>query len=288
MEIAAISFRHYLAAAGYDEQQLLTELQRLHGGSMPSGWQSLKSSPTTRVAYQPVLQIYYKRFLPRNRYEPIKALLKGSRCTRFVNNSELLKQHGFNTYEVLYHCCRGNPQFAITRALQAVPFGDYLASYLAYPRSPQTIQWKRNLLTHIGREVQRLHSAGICHGDLRPNNLLIEMATAKPRLFFIDNERNQICRHLSIQQKTKNLIQLIMLKSEDLSTSDKLRLLLVYSGKAAARLSHREKGQIAKILRCAKQRLAAKTRAQLVNSHLPRQWLDRGLITPIAESDELR
>lgn len=288
MEIAARSLRHYLAAAGYGGQQFLTELQRLHRGNIPDGWQLLKSSPTTRVVYQPILQIYYKQFLPRNRYEPIKALLKGSRCTRFVRNTEVLKQHGFNTFEVLYHRCGGNFQFVITRALHAVPFGDYLASYLPYPRTMQTLRWKRNLLKHIGREVQRLHGAGICHGDLRPNNLMIELATAKPCLFFIDNERNQTCRYLSIQQKTKNLIQIIILKSEDLSTSDKLRLLLAYFGNGYPHLSRREKRQTAKILRCVNQRLAAKTRAQLVNSHLPRQWLAMGLIRPIADSDELR
>jgi len=219
-------------AASFDRQLFAEELTELSAGKLPANWRWVKSSVTAVVAHNPSAGIYYKEFLPRNRWEKLKALLRGSRCQRAVSMVAELTERGFHTPAVLSSGnIDNNRDYLVTEAVDAAGIASYFASYLRGSNSAAIIAWKRQVIRALGREIGRLHQQGIIHGDLRPNNVLIEFGQPTPTFHFIDNERSR-CWNRQPTQKLieKNLVQIGMLYSLDLSRSDRLRFFYAYQG----------------------------------------------------------
>jgi serine/threonine protein kinase len=100
----------------------------------------------------------------------------------------------------------------------------YLASFLRSTHRPEIIAWKRQLIRRLGVEIGRRHSAKIIHGDLRPNNFLIELGKVQPGFYFIDNERTKQYRQSPPRRLIiKNLVQIGMLFPVDISKTNRLR-----------------------------------------------------------------
>ncbi len=212
----------------------------LIAGELPPSWQMVHSSNETFVAFNKKANLYYKEFLPRNPFEKLKALLRGSRCQRAIKQTAILQKEGLPTPDIL---CWGKGKkntFLISEGFDGIGFYDFLATNFTPPLSKEQIRDKRLLLKEAGSLIGRMHSKGIFHGDLRPNNVLTRKESDGFQFSLIDTESNSKKQILSLSQITKNLVQFSMIKSEHLSRTDLLRLYTAYRSQCTSLLRENE------------------------------------------------
>jgi len=80
-----------------------------------------------------------------------------------------------------------NLKFPLLQNAQILVIGDLML--VRYRYDPTSRASPVYVVAALGTEIGRLHSKKIIHGDLRPNNVLIELGADKPIFHFIDNER---------------------------------------------------------------------------------------------------
>lgn len=203
--------------------------ESLLDGQLPPGWEWVKRTPRSVVARRPEpYSAYFKEFVPRSPLENLKAFLRGSRCQRAVERGDYLAQKGFRCPQVLCWGRRGGRNFMVTRGVQAIGLGHLAASQWHAPWSRARLRAKWRLLAELGTEIGRLHRAGICHGDLLPNNVLAQHADGQIVFYFVDNERNSHFRRLPLRLVEKNLIQLQMIDGQVVTRTDRLRFFRAY------------------------------------------------------------
>lgn len=195
---------------------------------LPPGWQAVPSSNETFVAFNKNTNTYYKEFLPRNRFEKLKALLRGSRCQRALRQTAILQKAGLPTPDILCWGKGVRNTFLIAEGFSGIGFYDFLLAHFTPPLSKKQIQEKRSLLKEAGNLIGRMHRKGIIHGDLRPNNVLTRKDRDTFQFSFIDTESNRKRKIISTSLIIKNLVQFSMIKSEHLSRTDFLRLYRAY------------------------------------------------------------
>lgn len=200
-------------------------------GELPVGWQWISCSLDTAVAVSPAgPMVYYKEFLPRDRFEKIKALFRGNRCERARRQADILLAAGLPTPEIL---CWGRGQknvFLISQGFGGIGFFQYVKTHFPAPlTNPVDIRKKRLLLQEAGSLIGKMHSKGIVHGDLRQNNLLVQKIGADFQFSLIDNESNRKWRHIPLSQVVKNLVQFAIFPDNVLSGPDLMRLFKAYS-----------------------------------------------------------
>ena len=198
-------------------------------GQLPSGWEWVDSSANSIVARQlEPKPVYFKEFLSRTPFEGIKSFLRGSRCHRAIIKGDMLKQRGF--YSPVVYCWgkRGNRHFMISEGIDALGLGDHINKSWQQPLSGAEILTKRRLLNEFGQEIGELHRNGICHGDLRVNNILVQESEDDIIFYFLDNERNAFFNKIPKRLIVKNLVQLNMMQSPYVSRQDRLRFFQAY------------------------------------------------------------
>lgn len=213
-----------------NEMHLQNDIEALLQGKLVDNWQWIASSPNTKVAYNSDKNIYFKEFLPRNRLEHIKSFFRGSRSSRATKIAGILNKLYFSTPKViLQRHAKGGREYMITEAVNGAGVASYMASFLRNSNDKNSIRWKRFIISSLGKEIGRLHRENIIHGDLRPNNILIELDSNPPKFHFIDNERT---RHWPFSPPVKlikkNLHQIGMLFPIDLTITDRLRFWRAY------------------------------------------------------------
>lgn len=176
-------------------------------------------------------QYYYKAFLHRNRIEPIKIFLNKSRAKRALRGFFLLHANGFHTPRIVVVGEKKQYNFMVS---EAVTNPDNLEIYFqqksAPPLSKEKLRQKRKVITELGDTIGRLHSLGICHGDLRWGNILIDHSdSCRIHFTFLDNERTKCYGFLPVRYRLKNLVQLNMAHKDIIvSNSDRLRFFQSY------------------------------------------------------------
>lgn len=208
---------------------LATVARAIARGDHPEGWQVLGSSAQARVArgHWNGREVYLKLFLPRNRWEVIKALIRGSRGARSVDHSIQMRKAGFPTPLPLCHGWIGKDiEYAVTEAIPHPTVNDLVTE----EGGPLTLHTRQRwaLLHQAGAEIARLHAAGWTHGDLRLGNILCQWqgANATTLFWYLDNEGNKRTRRG--RERLRNLVQMIMTPRHLQSRCDQYRLLQGY------------------------------------------------------------
>jgi serine/threonine protein kinase len=201
---------------------------------------------------------YYKEFLSRSPLEGIKSLFRGSRCQRAISKGEMLRQRGFHTPVV---CCwgeRGGRHFMVTEGIDAPGLGDYISKNWQQPLSGTKIAAKRRFIQKFGKEIGDLHKNGIYHGDLRVNNILVQESKDEVIFYFLDNERNGLFTEIPRRLIRKNLVQLNMIQSPNVTRQDRLRFFQAYCGKCEGSNPAEELALIQEVQQITAERLVKK------------------------------
>ncbi len=190
---------------------------------MPDGWELVASSGSARVALHRENQVFYKEFLPRSPVETLKARLKGSRATRARKHSEALLIAGFDAPQNLaWGKLPGAREYLFTRAVRGQGVDRWIRGALASQGEASLAQrWR--FLQELGVFIGRLHASGFTHGDLRTSNVLAHEGIDDFEFSLIDNERNRQQKPAAGKHLLKNLMQLNMHSSLELSRSDRWR-----------------------------------------------------------------
>jgi tRNA A-37 threonylcarbamoyl transferase component Bud32 len=215
--------------SGPEKDQFTEAVIVLLDGELPSGWQWVDSSANSVVArrLKPTV-VYYKEFLSRSPFEGIKSLLRGSRCQRAITKGKMLRQKGFNSPHVYCWGKKGNRHFMMSEGVEALGLGDYIRKHWQRPLSGAEISTKRRFIKKLGKIIGELHKNGICHGDLRANNILVQESTGDVMFYFVDNERNELFTKIPTRLIKKNLVQINMMQSPHISRQDRLRFFRAY------------------------------------------------------------
>ncbi len=206
------------------------EVQSLLCDELPKGWEWVNSSSNTRVArcLKP-FTAYYKEFLSRSCFESFKSLFRGSRCRRARVHGEILRQKGFHSPAILCWGKKGRRHFMVTEGIRALGLFDFITKNWAPPLAKEQLHSKRRIIEQLGGEIGRLHKEGICHGDLRLNNILVQQTEEGTYFYFIDNEKNHCFTKIPKRLIKKNLVQVNMIFPPHVTLQDRLRFFRAYS-----------------------------------------------------------
>ena len=116
----------------------------------------------------------------------------------------------------------------ISEGVDALGLGDYIGKHWQRPLLADEISAKRRYIKKFGTMIGELHKNGICHGDLRVNNILVRETKDDVIFYFVDNERNTLFRKIPRRLIKKNLVQINMIQSPHISRQDKLRFFQAY------------------------------------------------------------
>jgi tRNA A-37 threonylcarbamoyl transferase component Bud32 len=119
--------------------------------------------------------------------------------------------------------------FLVTQTLDAEPLGAFIERTLPALEPRRRTRLRQRLAVALGRFLAHLHGAGIAHGDLHANNLLLQLGgDGEPRLYLIDLHAVRLGAPLSRRARRDNLMLLNRWFVMRVSRSDRLRFWRAY------------------------------------------------------------
>jgi tRNA A-37 threonylcarbamoyl transferase component Bud32 len=118
----------------------------------------------------------------------------------------------------------------VTEGIDAVSLSTHIEKNWIPPLSGKELVAKRKLIEKLGNEIGTLHKAGVCHGDLRLSNILVEEEDNDIVFYFIDNERTSDFSRVPRRLIKKNLVQVNMISQPNVTRQDRLRFFKAYNG----------------------------------------------------------
>ena len=173
--------------------------------------------------------LFFKQYLYRSPIDFIKHIFRPSRAKRAVDAAIMLAQHGLSTPEIvavghLKLAGLSIKTFVITKTVKdAKNLYDCLEDAFQSPPSQ-----RHKFISQIGKTIGKMHNAGIFHGDLRPGNVMAKMQGDKWKFYFLDNERTKKFKNLPEKLRIKNLVQINMIPSKQLTYTDRMRFYKSY------------------------------------------------------------
>jgi hypothetical protein len=175
--------------------------------------------------------VYCKKIEPKNLLALAKGLFRPSRARNFWEQTRRLEEMGFGGPRLLAFAERCRGPFVVESILiceevaNASPLSEHLKS-LVSARNSRAGLWP--FLYELGRFVGRMHRAGVAHGDLRLNNLLVQRIGQGTRFVLLDNDRTEIFARPPRRLLLKNLQQLNLIFLRGLNLTDRLRFFHSY------------------------------------------------------------
>ena len=182
--------------------------------------------------------VYVKVYRRYRRWTALKDWFRPSKAANVLRMSERLSDLGFLVPRVLaIGEERGGRGWCATAALGGEPIATRIAALsaaqndaLGGARDTATLRAKRGLLAALGREVARLHRAGVVAGDLVPANVWIALADADLRVAFLDHDRTRVgAAPASWRRARRNLVQLNRVVLAGVTAADRLRVYRAYA-----------------------------------------------------------
>lgn len=206
---------------------------------------------------------YCKVFHDRSIKDTIRNIFGFNRSRREFRADNVLLQKGFLTplpimFGAEYTGLFMKKNFLITKAVSGERTYQYFQSHFQVPLSIERVAEKRDLICAAGREIGRLHRQGICHGDLRVGNIIIDGAGSSARFFFIDNERSMHYSEIPEKKRLRNLVQLNMVRLPQITKTDRVRFFDAYLAENAV-LALRRKEILRKIATMVQKRYEGKS-----------------------------
>jgi tRNA A-37 threonylcarbamoyl transferase component Bud32 len=223
--------------SGWKDSFLEELLPALIYRKRPSDAEQIASSANSEVWKIPAepSSLFIKFFIPRGVKD--KLLIRKSRSRRAAEGGMLLIEKGFLAPECIAHAdlvkhhCRTD-SLIITREIKgSFDIYSFIENFFGQNPSQEEIQGKRDVIKAFAMLIGRLHRKGLFHGDLRPGNVLITRDENGPAFYFIDNERNRhFPKGLPARYRLKNLVQISMIVSPNITFTDRLRFFNAYIG----------------------------------------------------------
>ncbi|MDD5458099.1 MAG: lipopolysaccharide kinase InaA family protein [Phycisphaerae bacterium] len=209
-------------------------------------------------------KLYFKKYLYRSKVDFVKHIFRSGRAKRSLAASIILRQKGFNTPQIIALLEKIIGPFTIQSFLiteEAENSGSVVQYWQTPIVSGGDLFRKRQFIESFGTTIGKLHSAGIFHGDLRLNNVLVQDHETNWKFYFIDNERTKKFGAIPKRLRLKNLVQLYMF-GYSLPKTDQMRFFRAYCD--AAKIGKKEAKHIAQVvaantLRRIKRRAADRT-----------------------------
>ncbi|MGI1679673.1 MAG: lipopolysaccharide kinase InaA family protein [Cellvibrionaceae bacterium] len=199
-------------------------------------WTPVMSSDQAAVYYSKEFSAFVKIFYETRFKHKLKNKLFPftSRHKRFIDRTKELHDLNIPAPKIITSGIIDRNGYVVTSAFPGMGLGSFFTRYLSLEsKACKIYRWRRNAIGLLGELVANLHNAGVAHGDLRPNNILLNCHANTPSFCFIDNERNTkakqgLSRRLSDDAVIKNLVQLNMIWLDDVCLSDRFRFVRSY------------------------------------------------------------
>lgn len=202
----------------------------------------IKDSHTTSSCFMPLkiagkkVEFHIKRYNYQNIFYALKNLFRTSRGKRVwkVANGWVLRNIPTPLPVAFLEQRKGRfliKSFFITKKIdQSLPLISLFQK--GTTNSPDEISKIRNELLQQGAHIlRRMHERGVCHGDLKASNILVQKkAGQKEKLYLVDLDSARVKKSVKERDRIRDLARLnaSLLDTRAVPTSDRLRLLHYY------------------------------------------------------------
>src|SRR6056297_3092702 len=161
---------------------------------------------------EPILKkvIAVKEFHLEKTYDQLRFRLLPSKAERSLKIARTLRRAGLKTPEPLALIeKRGRTNKLI--------FSYYISEYVDYDYNMLDIAKNYNhperekilkIMPQLGKEIRKMHDAGIIHNDLHAGNILVKEINNKNELYYIDLNRGRVKSELSDKERINDLKRL--------------------------------------------------------------------------------
>lgn len=171
--------------------------------------------------------LYVKQFLYRSLVDFLKHIFRPSRAMRSLKASQMLAAENLLSPEVIAVGQKMSgpfvaKSFLITRSVENAP------TLTTWILEADDVKTKRKFIRKLAETIGKMHAANISHGDLRTGNVLIKTKVNGWDFYFLDNERTVKYNKLPDKLRFKNLVQIAMITSKNLTNTDRMRFYKTY------------------------------------------------------------